>query len=107
MRKRQPIAKPTSKTAARTTATAQPAAPTAHPSFTGKLGQLAAAITTPTGATLEELMQATGWQAHTVRAAITRLRQRGLDCRLSIEQGRKAYRLDEADEPMAATVTGQ
>jgi len=52
-------------------------------------------------------MQATGWQAHTVRAAITRLRQRGLDCRLSIAQGRKAYRLDEADEPLAANGTGQ
>lgn len=107
MPKRQPTAKSTSKTAAATKVSAQPAAPTAHPGFSGKLGQLATAITAPAGATLEELMQTTGWQAHTVRAAITRLRQRGLNCRLSIEQSRKAYRLDEADEPLAATGTGQ
>lgn len=107
MAKRQSIAKTTGKPPASTTSPAQPAAPTAHPGFSGKLGQLATAITAPAGATLEELMQATGWQAHTVRAAITRLRQRGLNCRLSIEQSRKAYRLDEADEPLAATGTGQ
>lgn len=107
MAKRQSIAKTTGKPPASTTSPVQPAPPTAYPLFSGKLGQLATAITAPTGATLEELMQATGWQAHTVRAAITRLRHRGLDCRLSSQQGRKAYRLDEADEPVAATGTGQ
>lgn len=42
---------------------------------------------------LEELTAATGWQRHTVRAALTRLRQRGIDARLTTVDDRKAYRV--------------
>lgn len=43
----------------------------------GKLGMVLKAISRKRGATLAELTEATGWQPHTTRAALTRLRQRG------------------------------
>ena len=60
----------------------------------GKLGAVVAAISTETGATIAELGTLTGWQAHTARAALTRLRQRGFGVHLTDLDGRKAYRLD-------------
>ena len=59
----------------------------------GKLGAVLKAIGRKRGATLAELTAATGWQPHTTRAALTRLRQRGFPAALSEEGGRKAYRL--------------
>lgn len=60
---------------------------------TGKLGIVLKAIGRKRGATLAELTEATGWQPHTTRAALTRLRQRGYPAALTEEAGRKAYRL--------------
>jgi hypothetical protein len=34
-------------------------------------------LKTGTGASLDDMIEATGWQAHTVRAAMTGLRKRG------------------------------
>lgn len=63
----------------------------------GKLGLLLDAVAGPNGATLEDLTTRTGWQPHTTRAALTRLRQRGFDVRLGAATGgRKAYRLTTA-----------
>ena len=59
----------------------------------GKLGAILAAVAGPDGASLVELADAAGWQRHTTRAALTRLRQRGFDIRLETTDGRKAYRL--------------
>jgi hypothetical protein len=59
----------------------------------GKLGAILAAVAGPDGASLVELADAAGWQRHTTRAALTRLRQRGFDIRLETSDGRKAYRL--------------
>jgi DNA-binding MarR family transcriptional regulator len=59
----------------------------------GKLGAVLKAIGRKRGATLAELSEATGWQPHTTRAALTRLRQRGFPAALTEEGGRKAYRL--------------
>ena len=42
-----------------------------------KLDQILTATRGRHGATITELTAATGWQPHTVRAALTRLRQRG------------------------------
>jgi biotin operon repressor len=42
-----------------------------------KLGVLLTLLQTGTGASLEEMTDATGWQAHTVRAAMTGLRKKG------------------------------
>ncbi|WP_160120021.1 DUF3489 domain-containing protein [Rhodovarius lipocyclicus] len=84
-----------------------PAAPSAEPSPqdgdaadvatrprsapTGKLGLIMTAVAAESGATLEELIALTGWQPHTTRAALTRLRQRGFPLRLNLQGSRKAY----------------
>ena len=39
---------------------------------------------------------AAGWLPHTTRAAITRLRQRGYDVRITTNGGRKVYQLNPA-----------
>lgn len=66
--------------------------PNGLPSIAGKLGQVAEAVAKTKGATLDELIATTGWQRHTVRAALTRLRQRGVNAQLSTVGDRKAYR---------------
>ena len=43
----------------------------AAPKSQGKLASLAGLLQRPGGATLEAMMQATGWQAHSVRGAIS------------------------------------
>jgi hypothetical protein len=43
----------------------------------GKQALTVSLLSGPCGATLNELMEATGWLAHTTRAALTGLRQRG------------------------------
>jgi len=58
---------------------------------TGKLGLIITAVAAEDGATLEELVALTGWQPHTTRAALTRLRQRGFPLRLNLQGSRKAY----------------
>jgi hypothetical protein len=51
------------------------------------------------GATLEDLIGATGWLAHTTRAALTRLRQRGYELtRSKAEDGRTVYRVQPPSE---------
>ena len=62
----------------------------------GKLGQIATAVNRPAGASIDELTKTTGWQPHTVRAALTRLRQRGIDAKLTTIDERKVYRVAEA-----------
>lgn len=60
-------------------------------------------LTKSEGATLEALVGATGWQSHTVRAALTSLRKRGF----SIERehvdggGISVYRIVETAERVA------
>lgn len=66
--------------AADTAATSEPgAAPTSSPTLRRptKAGQVFALLQRPEGATLTELVEATGWQQHTVRAALTGLRKKG------------------------------
>lgn len=55
-------------------APAKAAAPRPHT----KAERLLDLLRTGTGATLEDMTEATGWQAHTVRAAMTGLRKRGI-----------------------------
>jgi hypothetical protein len=47
-----------------------------------KLGQLVALLSSEAGATIDDLIRATGWLPHTARAALTELRHRGYDVRL-------------------------
>ena len=62
----------------------------------GKLGQVLEAVGGLGGATLAELVELTGWQPHTTRAALTRLRQHGHALHLDPPGERKAYRLGPA-----------
>lgn len=57
----------------------------------GKLGQVLAAVRTAEGASLGDLVALTGWQPHTVRASLTRLRQGGVPIELTQSAGRKRY----------------
>ena len=66
---------------------------------TGKLGHVLNAVAATRGASLDELVELTGWQPHTVRAALTRLRQRGFAVNLRETDDRKAYHLAEAVSP--------
>ena len=47
------------------------------------------------GASIGDLTSATGWQAHSVRAALTGLRKRGHDIERSVESGASRYRVIE------------
>jgi hypothetical protein len=53
----------------------QPVSPA--PRSGGKQTRIVSILSSSSGATLNELMAATGWLAHTTRAALSRLRQRG------------------------------
>jgi hypothetical protein len=62
----------------------------------GKLGQVVERLSATGGATIDELMAETGWQRHTVRAALSRLKARGFEARPETRDNRKTYRLDVA-----------
>ncbi len=47
------------------------------------------------GASIDDLTSATGWQAHSVRAALTGLRKRGHEIARSLESGASRYRIIE------------
>ena len=59
----------------------------------GKLGTVLDAVGGEDGASLDDLVAVTGWQPHTTRAVISRLRQRGFDIRLAEAGARRVYRL--------------
>lgn len=50
-----------------------------------KVERLLNLLRTGTGASLEEMVEATGWQPHTVRAAMTGLRKRGFTIERHVE----------------------
>ncbi len=62
----------------------------------GKLGLILDRLGRKTGATIDELVDATGWQKHSVHGALSRLRSGGFAVRLESTKGRKAYRLAPA-----------
>ena len=59
----------------------------------GKLGLIVDRLERTAGATIDELVEATGWQKHSVHGALSRLRSAGFAIRLELTMGRKAYRL--------------
>jgi len=61
----------------------------------GKLGLILDRLEDKTGATLAELVDATGWRKHSVHGALSRLRTRGFAIHLEAKKGHKAYRLAE------------
>lgn len=50
---------------------------TNEPPRVTKAAKLLTLLQTGAGASLEEMVEATGWQSHTVRAAMTGLRKKG------------------------------
>jgi hypothetical protein len=61
----------------------------------GKLGSLVDLLSRPAGATLEEMTEATGWQAHSVRGAMSgSLKKKlGLTILSAKADGRRTYRI--------------
>ena len=51
-----------------------------------------------TGASLDDMIEATGWQAHTVRAAMTGLRKRGHAIDRHVEGDTTVWSVSEAGE---------
>ncbi len=63
----------------------------------GKLGLILNRLGRKSGATIDELVETTGWQKHSVHGALSRLRSAGIAVRLESTVGRKAYRLAPAE----------
>ena len=59
----------------------------------GKLGDILGRVASKNGATADELVDATGWQKHSVLGALSKLKARGFEIRLDAKANRKAYRL--------------
>ena len=51
-----------------------------------------------TGASLDDMTEATGWQPHTVRAAMTGLRKRGYEISRHVEGNTTVWSANELDE---------
>ncbi len=63
----------------------------------GKLGLILDRLGRKPGATIDELVDATGWQKHSVHGALSRLRSGGFAILLEAKESRKAYRLVPAE----------
>jgi hypothetical protein len=71
---------------------ASPSAIAARPKPAGKLETLTGLLRRESGATLAELCAATGWQAHSVRGAISgALKKRGLEITSTKTDGERRY----------------
>jgi hypothetical protein len=73
-----------------------PAASTADVPRVTKTSTVVALLSQPAGATLPELITATGWLPHTTRAALTGLRKRGHVIVRYSRDGATCYRIDAA-----------
>jgi hypothetical protein len=76
----------------------EPAIPeiTVQPSASNKQSQLIELLHRPSGATLVELMAATGWQAHSVRGVISGVLRKRLQYLIELEtsaDGIRCYRI--------------
>lgn len=59
---------------------------------TSKAAQVAALLTRDEGATLQQLIDATGWLPHTTRAALTGLKKKGYAISSDKHEGVRTYR---------------
>ena len=60
----------------------------------GKAGTILALLSRPKGAGINELQKATGWRPHSIRAALTGLRKRGITITRSKDDGITIYRAE-------------
>jgi biotin operon repressor len=63
-----------------------------------KSQRLLTMLQTGTGASLDEMTEATGWQAHTVRAAMTGFRKRGFTVERHVEGNTTVWSVQAAGE---------
>jgi hypothetical protein len=72
-----------------------PIVPTAQPAASSKTDQLILLLERPAGATIEDMTTATGWQAHSIRGAIsgTLKKARGLNVISELRDGARRYSL--------------
>ena len=77
---------------ARISRTAPTKTPTPHLS---KTARLVALLTRPEGATLADLVDATGWQPHSVRGALAgTLKRKGYRITSEVSGGERRYRIE-------------
>jgi hypothetical protein len=91
------------------TQAASPDTPTSRP-ITGKLGLLVTLMSRPQGADLSDMMEATGWQQHSVRGALAGALKKHRGVQISSEKadGARIYRIlttTLASDAPAATKT--
>lgn len=67
-------------------------APAAPVQANTKVAALIALLTRAEGGTLDQMVAATGWQPHTMRAALTRLKARGYAVTSAKVDGIRTYR---------------
>ena len=70
----------------------EPAAPAGAPKAPSKQQQLAALVVRDEGATLDQMIAATGWLSHTTRAALTGLKKKGYAISSDKVDGVRTYR---------------
>ena len=85
---------------------APPVAPVERPAVTpkaggpsGKFGALVGLLKRPEGATLEQMTQATGWQSHSVRGAMSGSIKKKLGLAITSEKtdGGRVYRIQSGE----------
>jgi hypothetical protein len=79
-------------------ASAEAPAATSEPRQT-KIQTVVALLRRPAGARIEDIMSATGWQAHSVRGAMSGAVKKGLGLTISSEKtdGARVYRIADGD----------
>ena len=75
---------------------AEPAPPSTDDKVSSKVSQVLNLLRRPAGASIEELIAATGWLPHTTRAALTGLRKKGHLVERSRIDGESRYAITAA-----------
>lgn len=63
-----------------------------------KKAQVLSLLKRKSGATIAQIAKSTSWQAHTVRASLTRLRQEGIRIKRQQDDKTSRYRITQGEE---------
>ncbi|MBP8232669.1 MAG: DUF3489 domain-containing protein [Rhizorhabdus sp.] len=89
-RERKPVKKPATNTAP------PPPAPTDAKVPGGKQVKVIQMLSRKSGASLDQIIEATGWQAHSARAVLSGLRKKGYDIDRTTTPKGSVYRITKA-----------